>query len=115
MKFRLNQDIRIGSTVISEGSIVEVIEEKDRVASVKTADDELLQTQEEIIESFKRLDFSWVLDKVHSEFSLNAENAGIDTDSDVYFGIIDEIYNSSEIAKAVSNLENVIEKFLDSL
>jgi len=33
MKFRLNQDVRIGSTVISEGSIVEVIEEKDRVAS----------------------------------------------------------------------------------
>ena len=35
MKFRLNQDVRIGSTVINEGSIVEVIEEKDRVASTE--------------------------------------------------------------------------------
>jgi len=33
MKFKLEQDVRIGSTVISEGSIVEVVEEK--VASTK--------------------------------------------------------------------------------
>ena len=33
MKFKLNEDVKIGGTVISEGSIVEVIEEKDRVAS----------------------------------------------------------------------------------
>jgi len=34
MKFKLEQNVKIGGTVISEGSIVEVIEEKDRVASV---------------------------------------------------------------------------------
>jgi len=35
MKFKLEQDVRIAGTVISEGSIIEVIEEKDRVASTK--------------------------------------------------------------------------------
>jgi len=34
MRFKLNQDVRIGSTVISEGEIIEVIEEKDKVASI---------------------------------------------------------------------------------
>jgi len=106
MKFKLNEDLRIGGTVISEGSIVEVIEEKDRVASTDDKDWDTL-VKKGVLELDEDSAFHMINDYVHTQIDYWEDSFGEDQILMYYINRYSDAIKDKDIVSTVAKKASI--------